>query len=396
MMTEHAFPPLRLRGRSLLPIVQGGMGVGVSAHRLAGTVAAQGAVGTIASVDLRQLHPDLLAADKRSRNADAYTASNLVAIDREIRAARAIAGPEGFLAVNVMRALRDYDRQVRQACASGADAIIMGAGLPLELPALTADYPEVALIPIVSDGRALRLILKRWRRQNRLPDAVVVENPRYAGGHLGISGVGDEQDPRYDYPAVLPEVLATLAEFGDEAARVPVLAAGGINGPERLAQVMDLGAAGAQVGTPFAVSAEGDAHPNFKQVLLGADPTEDTVTFTSAAGLPARAVRTPWLDRYLGLEADLRHRADPATAACPTFVECLAHCGFKDGKAAAGQFCIETRLAAAQKGKVNQGLFFRGGAPLPFGGHSQPVADVLRMLLTGAETLAPRPAFASP
>jgi nitronate monooxygenase len=387
-MISHSFPPLTIRGRSLLPIIQGGMGVGVSAHRLAGSVASLGGVGTIASVDLRQLHPDLLKADKRSRDPEDFTRSNLVAIDREIRAARRIAGSDGFIAVNVMRALRDYDQQVRQACASGANAIIMGAGLPLELPALTADYPDVALIPIVSDGRALRIILKRWKRQNRLPDAVVVENPRYAGGHLGIANVGDEQQERYDYPHVLPEVRATLAEFGEEAAGIPVLAAGGINGPERLAEVMEHGADGAQVGTPFAVSEEGDAHPNFKQVLLGAEPTE-TVTFISAAGLPARAVRTPWLERYLGLEEKLLSRADPETAACPTFVECLSHCGFKDGKTSAGQFCIETRLAAAQKGKVSQGLFFRGGASLPFGDQIRPVRDLLCHLLGVTQPQAP-------
>jgi nitronate monooxygenase len=387
-MISHSFPPLTIRGRSLLPIIQGGMGVGVSAHHLAGSVASLGGVGTIASVDLRQLHPDLLKADKRSRDPEDFTRSNLVAIDREIRAARRIAGSDGFIAVNVMRALRDYDQQVRQACASGANAIIMGAGLPLELPALTADYPDVALIPIVSDGRALRITLKRWKRQNRLPDAVVVENPRYAGGHLGIANVGDEQQERYDYPHVLPEVRATLAEFGEEAAGIPVLAAGGINGPERLAEVMEHGADGAQVGTPFAVSEEGDAHPDFKQVLLGAEPTE-TVTFISAAGLPARAVRTPWLERYLGLEEKLLTRADPESAACPTFVECLSHCGFKDGKDAAGQFCIETRLAAAQKGKVSQGLFFRGGASLPFGDQIRPVRDLLCHLLGATQLQEP-------
>ena len=390
-MLTHSFPPLTLKGRSLLPIIQGGMGVGISAHNLAGTVAAQGAVGTIASVDLRQLHPDLLKEHKRSRDPADHTSANLVAIDREIRAARTIAGPEGFIAVNVMRALRDYADQVRQACASGANAIIMGAGLPLELPALTADYPDVALIPIVSDGRALRITLKRWKRQNRLPDAIVVENPRFAGGHLGIANVGDENDPRYDYPTVLPEVMATLAEFGEEAARVPVVAAGGINSVERLTEVMQLGASGAQVGTPFAVSQEGDAHANWKDVVRGADPETDTTTFISAAGLPARAVRTPWLDSYLGLEADLAERAHPDTATCPTFVECLAHCGFKDGKPAAGQFCIETRLAAAQKGKVDHGLFFRGGASLPFGDQIRPVADVLKMLLTGSEVDSPQP-----
>src|SRR5512134_279602 len=145
-------PPLRIRGRMLLPVVQGGMGVGISAHRLAGTVAALGGVGTIASVDLRRHHPDLMA---RSAHADKATvdAANLEALDREIRAARALAGGNGMIAVNVMRAVSEYASSVRQACASGVEAIVMGAGLPLDLPDLAAPWPDVALIPILSDAR---------------------------------------------------------------------------------------------------------------------------------------------------------------------------------------------------------------------------------------------------
>ena len=131
----RGLPPLELRGRRLLPIVQGGMGVGVSAHRLAGTVASLDAVGTIASVDLRRRHPDLMQA---SAHADKATvdAANLAALDREIRAAKQLAGGRGIVAVNVMRAVSEYAHYVQQACASGADAIVVGAGLPLDLPEL--------------------------------------------------------------------------------------------------------------------------------------------------------------------------------------------------------------------------------------------------------------------
>jgi nitronate monooxygenase len=184
----HDLPPLLIRGRRVLPIVQGGMGVGISAHRLAGAVAQLGAVGTISSVDLRRHHPDLLAA---SRHGDKATvdAANLTALDREIRAARDVAAGNGLVAVNVMRAVSEYAAYVRQSCASGADAIGVGAGLPLDLPELTAAWPDVALIPILSDARGIALVVKKWARKGRLPDAVVVEHPRYAGGHLGAAKI---------------------------------------------------------------------------------------------------------------------------------------------------------------------------------------------------------------
>jgi len=175
------------------------MGVGVSAHRLAGAVAAQNAVGTIASVDLRRLHPDLMEATGRSRDKEAIQQANLVALDREIRAARELAGGQGAIAVNVMRAVDQYVDYVRQAGESGADAIVMGAGLPLDLPDLAADYPNLALIPILSDVRGVGLLLKKWQRKGRLPDAIVIEHPRYAGGHLGAAKVEDLLDPRFDF-----------------------------------------------------------------------------------------------------------------------------------------------------------------------------------------------------
>jgi nitronate monooxygenase len=181
------------------PIVQGGMGVGVSAHRLAGTVASYGAVGTISSVDLRRHHADLMAKTGRCLDKQMINAANLTALDREIVAARELASGQGMIAVNAMRALSEYAPYVRQACESGADAIVVGAGLPLDLPELTANHPRTALIPILSDARGVGVLLKKWMRKGRLPDAVVIEHPRYAGGHLGAASIEDLDNSRFDF-----------------------------------------------------------------------------------------------------------------------------------------------------------------------------------------------------
>lgn len=388
-----AFPKLHLRGRELVPIVQGGMGVGVSAHSLAGAVARQNAVGTIASVDLRRLHPDLMARTKRARlddpqaHKEAINAANLVALDREVRAAKALAQGRGMVAVNVMRAVSEYAPIVRQACASGADAIVVGAGLPLDLPELTADFPDVALVPILSDARGIALVLKKWQRKGRLPDAIVIEHPRYAGGHLGAARLEDVGDQRFDFETVLPAVLATLRELGLESERIPLIPAGGINSHQKLTQLFAMGAAAVQVGTPFAVTAEGDAHPNFKTVLSEAGP-DDIVTFMSAAGLPARAVVTPWLTRYLERVDRLLLAADSKKRKCAQAWDCLLSCGLRDSLAKAGQFCIDSQLAAALRGDVDRGLFFRGSEALPFGRAIRTVKELIDYLLTGDMPLA--------
>ncbi len=373
---------LTIRGREMLPIVQGGMGVGVSAHRLAGTVAGEGGMGTISSVDLRRHHPDLMQATGRSRDKRAIDDANLVALEREIRAARELAGGRGMISVNVMRAVSEYPAYVRQACASGADAIVVGAGLPLDLPEMTADYPDVALIPILSEARAVGLVLKKWMRKGRLPDAIVIEHPRYAGGHLGASRMEELADPRFDFATVLPAILALYAELGIDPQRIPLIAAGGVNSPDRLRAVLTLGASAAQVGTPFAVTEECDAHPEFKRVLAEAR-SEDIVTFMSVAGLPARAVRTPWLATYLEREAVLQRRAK-SKKQCTLAFDCLVQCGLRDGIARIGQFCIDYRLAAALRGDVKRGLFFRGSEPVPFGNAIRPVRALIEYLLPRA------------
>ncbi len=384
-MIKTPLPLLKLRDREVLPVIQGGMGVGVSAHKLAGTVAKEGAVGTIASIDLRVHHPDLMEKTHRTKDRKLIDDANLEALDREIKSAREIAGPAGYIAVNVMRAVDRFPEMVKQACASGANAIIMGAGLPFELPELTKEYPDVHLLPILSEERGVRAVLKRWMRKGVLPDAIVLEHPRYAGGHLGAPKPEDINNERFDFKRILAEIPKVFEQLKIDP--IPLLPAGGVNSFAKIKELFHMGASGVQIGTPFAVTEEGDAHANFKKVLLEAKP-EDIVTFMSTAGLPARAVLTPWLKKYLEREERVRSRATPEKGCCAVSFECLTYCGLKDGDSSSGQFCIDTQLEAAVMGNVEKGLFFRGSESLPFGDQIRSVHDLLAYLLTGEDPRA--------
>ncbi|GIX24131.1 MAG: 2-nitropropane dioxygenase [Caldimonas sp.] len=385
LLERSGLSALRLRGRRLLPIVQGGMGVGVSAHRLAGSVAALGGVGTLSSVDLRRHHPDLMERTRGLGSGEAakqaIDAANLEAIDREVAAARKRSAGRGLLAMNVMRAVSQYAASVKRALEAGIDAIVVGAGLPLDLPDLAQDHPKALLIPILSDSRGVQLLVKKWERKKRLPDAIVIEHPRLAGGHLGAAKVADLNDPRFDFERVLPETREFLHKAGIER-EIPLIAAGGIRTHADIARVQSLGASAVQLGTPFAVTEEGDAHPEFKRVLAQARE-EDMVEFTSVAGLPARAVLTPWLKAYLGIEAKLQAAAR-AKRRCTKAFDCLAQCGLRDGRPGWGQFCIDHQLAAALRGDVKKGLFFRGVGALPFGDQIRSVRELIERLLTPA------------
>jgi len=387
LISNSAVRPMQLGGRTLLPIVQGGMGVGVSGSRLAGTVASLGGMGTLSSVDARRHYPDLMAQTTGLPPGDAtkarIDAANLEAIDRQIHAARTLAGPTGLLALNIMRAVTEYASSVKQALASGIDAIVVGAGLPLDLPDLAKDHPKTLLIPILSDARGIQLIVKKWERKKRLPDAIVIEHPRLAGGHLGAAQVADLNDPRFDFERVIPDTLAFFRSAGLER-EIPLIAAGGIRSQADIVRVQNLGAAGVQLGTPFAVTAEGDAHLAFKQVLAEARD-EDLAEFVSVAGLPARAVRTPWLQSYLKVEGKLQSVAHVKDR-CTKAFDCLAQCGLRDGLNTWGQFCIDNQLAAALRGDVKKGLFFRGVGALPFGSQIRSVRDLMVCLLTGQST----------
>jgi nitronate monooxygenase len=382
-------------GRSLLPVVQGGMGVGVSAHRLAGSVAALNALGTISSVDLRRHHPDLMEATRHLAPGQAATQAakiaidhaNLEALEREIGAARRLAGGRGMLAVNVMRAVGEYAPSVTRALECGIDAVVVGAGLPLDLPDLARDHPKALLVPILSDARGVQLVLRKWERKKRIPDALVIEHPGLAGGHLGAARVADLHDARFDFENVIPQVVGLLRDAGVEG-QVPVIAAGGIRSFADLARLQSLGAAAVQLGTPFAVTLECDADAAFKRVLADAGE-DDLVEFTSVAGLPARAVKTPWLQNYLKAEARLRSVAH-VKPRCTLAFDCLAQCGLRDGLASWGQFCIDKQLAAALRGDLKKGLFFSGVGALPFGNQIRSVCELMTRMLT-----APHAASAS-
>jgi len=389
LLERSGLRALALAGRRLLPILQGGMGVGVSAHRLAGSVAALGAVGTLSSVDLRRHHPDLM---ERTRGLGvgaaakaAIDTANLEALSREIRAARERSQGRGLLAINVMRAVSECAASVRRSLEEGIDAVVVGAGLPLDLPDLAADHPKALLVPILSDARGVQLLVRKWERKKRLPDAIVIEHPRLAGGHLGAAKVADLGDPRFDFENVIPQSMEFLRAAGVER-ELPLIPAGGIRCFGDIRRLQDMGAAAVQLGTPFAVTEEGDAHPEFKRVL--AECREDEmIEFTSVAGLPARAAATPWLKAYLKVEHKLQAVVH-AKQRCTKAFDCLAQCGLRDGLVGWGQFCIDHQLAAALRGDVRKGLFFRGRGELPFGSQIRSVRELVERLLTPA----PQPA----
>ncbi len=381
LLDNSGLNSLHINGHELLPIIQGGMGVGISAHRLSGTVAGYGGVGTISSIDLRRLHPDLMASTSKLPAGDdtkkLINDANLEALSREIRAARKMANGNGILAVNVMRAVSEYQPYITRSLEEGIDAIVVGAGLPLDLPDIAKDFPNVALIPILSDARGVQLVVKKWEKKGKLPDAIILEHPGIAGGHLGAAKIEDLHHERFNFENSIPECLEF---FNKNGFKIPLIAAGGISSHTDIRRIQSLGGAGVQIGTPFAVTEESDANINFKKVLSQARP-EDIVEFISVAGLPARAVKTPWLDKYLRIEDKLKGIAHKKKR-CTLSFDCLVQCGLRDGNANVGQFCIDKQLGQAVIGNEEKGLFFRGAGILPFGDQIRPVKDLITFLLS--------------
>jgi nitronate monooxygenase len=321
---------------SRFPLIQGGMGVGISGPVLAGTVAKEGGVGTIASVGL--------ACDSPHYNGRNYFEANELAVKDALKKAREIAGG-GVLAVNCMVALADYDRHVRSACEGGADMIISGSGLPVQLPEFTADFPDVALVPIVSSKKAASIIFRRWeKRYKRLPDAIVVETPLYAGGHLGAATIEKVTDSKLSLDVVVPELVNYLED--EVGIDIPVIAAGGIWDREDVEHAFALGARGVQMGTRFASTFEGDASERFKQAYIDAKE-EDVVLINSPAGLPGRAIKNPFITKYL----------EGSVESKPCIANCLAHCRYRDTRET---FCIAQALVDAFNGDWEHGLFFCG------------------------------------
>jgi nitronate monooxygenase len=326
------------------PIVQGGMGVGISWDQLAGTVSKEGGLGVISSVGTgnyeNRKYADKVLKDNRPSEADNfYSKKALFAIFEN---ARKICGDKP-LACNVLYASVDYDRIVEDACEAGADMIITGAGLPLTMPEATKAYPEVALIPIVSTAKALRILCRRWKKtHNRLPDAVIVEGP-LSGGHQGFK-YEECFLPENQLEVILPPVVEEAKNWGN----IPVIAAGGVWDHDDIVRMMELGADAVQMGTRFIGTEECDAHVNFKQVILNAK-AEDIKLLKSPVGYPARGVKT-----------HLQEMIEEKTASKIACVSnCVAPCNRGEEAKVVG-YCIADRLSDAYDGKTESGLFFTG------------------------------------
>ncbi|NDJ27775.1 2-nitropropane dioxygenase [Campylobacter sp. MIT 12-8780] len=325
------------------PIFQGGMGLGISWDRLASAVSLNGGLGIISSVgtgyyeNRSHISKELNLKPYGSENF--YSKEGLRAL---ITNARKVCG-DAPLGCNILCASNDYARIARDACEVGFNIIVSGAGLPTNLPEFTAGFKDVALVPIVSSAKALKIICKRWLgRYKRLPDAVVVEGPK-SGGHQGFTY---EQClmSEYQLENVVPQVAEEAKNWGD----FPIIAAGGVWDKNDIEKMISLGASGVQMGTRFIGTFECDASEHFKEVLL-ACKQEDIELIHSPVGYPARGVRTNLLDL-------VDKRQGPK-------INCISNCvsPCQRGKEATKVgYCIADRLYDAYSGKKETGLFFTG------------------------------------
>lgn len=341
------------------PVIQGGMGVGISLHSLAGAVAKAGGVGIISSAQIGFREPDFTTN---------FVEANLRAIRREMKLAREIA-PDGAIGFNIMVATKHYDMWVKEAVKAGADIIISGAGLPVALPEhVEAAYAEmkesgqelparrIKLAPIVSSAKSAMVICKMWDRKCHVaPDLVVVEGP-LAGGHLGFSldqltkyGADTRDVPStYDRDAYDEEVKAVIKVVKEYEAKygrhIPVVTAGGIYTHEDVLHQLELGADGVQVGTRFVTTQECDASDAYKQTYIQASK-EDIVITQSPVGMPGRAILNPFLSR-------IKSGDRPAIKSC---FQCLEHCDIRTIP-----YCITMALVKAAQGDTENALLFCG------------------------------------
>ena len=318
------------------PIIQGGMGVGVSLGNLAGHVAKCGGLGVISSVNAGFKEPEF--------KTDAVSA-NLSALENEIRKAKCIADGKGLIGVNIMTAVSHYEETCRLAAQAGADVIISGAGLPLKLPEYI-EGTDTLFAPIVSSGKAAALLCRNYsKKYHRLPDFFVLEG-HMAGGHLGFSYEELVSNEAKSNEELLAEVLEAVKPYEEEAGRlIPVFVAGGVFDGKDMARFMKLGAAGVQIGTRFIATKECDAHESFKMMMVNAK-AEDVRIIASPVGMPARALYSPLIQR---LEKGEKFRALRCN-------NCLTGCKKGDNI----PYCISRALIEAVQGNVEDGLFFCG------------------------------------
>jgi len=320
-----------------IPIIQGGMGVGISLARLSSAVANEGGIGVISSAGIGMLEPDF---------AKNFKEANRRALRKEIRKARRMTN--GIIGVNLMVALSDFDELMTVIAEEGADLIFVGAGLllknPETLPLKRLRRIPIKVAPIVSSARAADILFRYWsERYNHVPDALVVEGP-LAGGHLGFK---KEQlnDPNYALEKILPEVVMAIKPFEQQFNKsIPVIAAGGIFTGADIYKFIQLGAKGVQMATKFVATNECDADMRFKEAYVNCRK-EDLVIIDSPVGLPGRAIRNKFLDDVsLGIKIPF---------GCPW--KCLKTCDFEKSP-----YCIALALTNAKNGNLDRGFAFAG------------------------------------
>lgn len=316
-----------------IPVIQGGMGVGISLHRLAGAVAAEGGIGIISTAQIGFREPDF---DRDPIGA------NLRAIPKEVEKARVLA-KGGIIGVNIMVATQKYEEYVKVAVAAGVDLIISGAGLPMNLPAL-AGKAKTKLAPIVSSLKSAQVICKYWKKKyDREPDLVVIEGPE-AGGHLGFQLEQLQNIEALDYDEEIRRIAAYVHSLEGEAARkIPVVAAGGIYTRQDAERVCTLGADGVQMATRFVTTYECDAPDSYKQAYIDA-AKEDIILVKSPVGMPGRAIKNAFIEK--AQQGRIPH------GNCHL---CVSTC-----KPQETPYCITEALVNAAEGRVEDALLFCG------------------------------------
>lgn len=312
-----------------VPVIQGGMGVGVSLSGLASAVARAGGIGIISTAQIGFREPDF------TKNP---IECNLRAVASEIKKAKDMA-MGGIIGVNIMVATRQYEEYVKAAVKAGADCIISGAGLPLNLPELTKGF-ATKIAPIVSSRKSLSVIAKYWmKKYDRKPDFIVVEGPK-AGGHLGFSNEELEEYQTKSYDEEVRSIIECAKEMELDA---PVVVGGGVYTREDMDHYLDLGASGVQMGTRFVTTKECDASDAYKQAYLNARE-EDIVLVKSPVGMPGRAINNTFLDKVKAGERFMR--------GCR---QCIKTCN-----PATAPYCITEALINAVEGRLDEGLIFCG------------------------------------
>ena len=320
--------------QSKYPIIQGGMGVGVTLHKLAGTVSKEGWIGIISTADIGFKEEDFNKNPK---------AANMRAIEKEIKLAREIAGEDKILGVNIMVVLKDYVDIVKECVKQKIDLIISGAGIPKDLPEYVKGS-ETKIAPIVSSLRCCKLIVKHWlSKYDYVPDMIVIEGPE-AGGHLGFKNEELTEDNRPKLEDITVEIVDYIKEIEKETGKnIPVISAGGIWDNKDIKKFLDLGASGLQMATRFVATNECDADDEFKQAYINAKK-EDIKIIKSPVGMPGRAI----YNDFIKTTENEKSKIDKCYG-------CIKTCNIVNTP-----YCITKALINAVEGNVNKGVLFCG------------------------------------